>query len=50
MGKDGSVSVKEREAMFEDAPVNAGAVQWPDADSAFWAGTKNADQIAPLGE
>ena len=23
--------------MFEDAPVNAGAVQWPDADSAFWA-------------
>jgi hypothetical protein len=24
-----------RDAMFEDAPVNAGAVQWPDADSAF---------------
>ena len=23
--------------MFEDAPVNTGAVQWPDADSAFWA-------------
>jgi hypothetical protein len=22
--------------MFEDAPVNTGAVQWPDADSAFW--------------
>jgi RNA-directed DNA polymerase len=22
--------------MFEDAPVNVGAVQWPDADSAFW--------------
>jgi RNA-directed DNA polymerase len=22
--------------MFEDAPVNAGAVLWPDADSAFW--------------
>jgi RNA-directed DNA polymerase len=22
--------------MFEDASVNAGAVQWPDADSAFW--------------
>src|SRR5215213_278001 len=37
MGKDGSVSVKERDAMFEDAPMNAGAVQWPDADSAFWA-------------
>ena len=24
------------DAMFEDAPVNAGAVQWPDVDSAFW--------------
>jgi retron-type reverse transcriptase len=23
--------------MFEDAPVNTGAVQWPDPDSAFWA-------------
>jgi RNA-directed DNA polymerase len=23
-------------AMFEDAPVNTGAVQWPDTDSAFW--------------
>ena len=22
--------------MFEDAPVNTGAVKWPDADSAFW--------------
>ena len=22
--------------MFEDAPVNSGAVQWPDTDSAFW--------------
>ena len=22
--------------MFEDAPVNTGAVQWPDTDSAFW--------------
>src|SRR5680860_382594 len=22
--------------MFEDAPVNTGAVQWPDPDSAFW--------------
>ena len=22
--------------MFEDAPVNTGAVQWPDVDSAFW--------------
>ena len=23
--------------MVEDAPVNTGAVQWPDIDSAFWA-------------
>ena len=23
--------------MVEDAPVNTGAVQWPDVDSAFWA-------------
>ena len=22
--------------MSEDAPVNTGAVQWPDVDSAFW--------------
>ena len=22
--------------MFEEAPVNTGAVQWPDVDSAFW--------------
>ena len=34
MGKGGSVSGKERTAMFEDAPVNTGAVQWPDAGSA----------------
>jgi RNA-directed DNA polymerase len=30
MGKDGSVSVKEGDAMSEDAPVNTGAVAWPD--------------------
>jgi RNA-directed DNA polymerase len=30
MGKDGSVSVKEGDAMPEDAPVNTGAVAWPD--------------------
>jgi len=35
MGKGGSVSVKERSAMPEDAPVNTGAVQWPSPDSAF---------------
>jgi RNA-directed DNA polymerase len=30
MGKGGSVSVKEGDAMSEDAPVNTGAVAWPD--------------------
>src|SRR5512142_2389473 len=30
MGKDGSVSVKEGTVMSEDAPVNTGAVAWPD--------------------
>src|SRR5713226_7318926 len=30
MGKDGSVSVKEGDVMSEDAPVNTGAVAWPD--------------------
>jgi RNA-directed DNA polymerase len=34
MGKGGSVSVKEKGAMSEDAPVNAGAVEWPSPDSA----------------
>ena len=36
--------------MFEDAPVNAGAVQWPDVGFGFLDGTKDADQTAPLGE
>ena len=36
MGKGGSVSVTERTAMVEDAPVNTGAAVWPDSDSA-WA-------------
>jgi hypothetical protein len=36
MGKGGSVSSEEGSAMFEDAPVNTGAVQWSDTDSAFW--------------
>ena len=30
MGKGGSVSVKEGIVMSEDAPVNTGAVAWPD--------------------
>ncbi len=34
MGKDGSVSVKEGDVMSEDAPVNTGAVGWPEPD---WA-------------
>jgi len=33
MGKDGSVSVKEKTAMSEDTPVNTG-VSWPDPDEA----------------
>ena len=38
MGKGGSVSVKERNAMSEDAPVNTGAATvWPDPDSAYFA-------------
>ena len=37
MGKDGSVSVKEKTAMVEDASVNTGAVNWPDFDSAALA-------------
>src|SRR5581483_8480856 len=36
MGKDGSVSSKERTAMSEDTPVNTGVVRWPDPDSAWW--------------
>src|SRR6266513_4628053 len=37
MGKGGSVSVKEGDVMSEDAPVNTGAVAWPDdfTDSAM---------------
>ena len=34
MGKGGSVSVSEGIVMSEDAPVNTGAVGWPDEDSA----------------
>src|SRR6516225_7672966 len=34
MGKGGSVSVNEGKAMSEDAPVNIGAVSWPDPRSA----------------
>jgi RNA-directed DNA polymerase len=36
MGKGGSVPVKERNAMPEGAPANAGAVRWPSADSAYF--------------
>jgi hypothetical protein len=34
--------------MPEDAPVNAGAVEWPDVDSAYFAVGEDADQVAPL--
>jgi RNA-directed DNA polymerase len=37
MGKGDSVSVGEGKVMSEDAPVNAGAVEWPDPDSAYLA-------------
>jgi hypothetical protein len=36
--------------MVEDAPVNTGAVQWPDVDSGVLGGTKDAAQIASVGE
>src|SRR6266700_5387916 len=37
MGKGGSVSVNGGKAMSEDAPVNTGAVTWPDTDAAYFA-------------
>src|SRR5438874_2213731 len=37
MGKGDSVSASEGKVMSEDAPVNAGAVEWPDPDSAYFA-------------
>ena len=37
MGKDGSVSVREGIVMSEDAPVNTGAVSWPELLSAEFA-------------
>jgi hypothetical protein len=37
MGKGGSVSANEGKVMSEDAPVNAGAVEWLDPDSAYFA-------------
>ena len=37
MGKGGSVSVKEGDAMSEDAPVNTGAAGWPDQNTAYFA-------------
>ena len=36
MGKGGSVSVKKGNVMSEDAPVNTGAMEWPDACSAYF--------------
>ena len=34
--------------MSEDAPVNTGAVEWPDLIRPT-RGTEDADQVAPLG-
>ena len=35
--------------MSEEAPVNIGAVEWPDPGSCVFHGTEDADQVAPLG-
>ena len=35
--------------MSEDAPVNTGAVAWPDLISGLRHGTEDAGQVAPLG-
>jgi RNA-directed DNA polymerase len=37
MGKNDSVSAWGGKAMSEDAPVNTGAAEWPDAGSAYYA-------------
>ena len=49
MGKGGSVSVQGGNVMSEEAPVNTGAVAWPD-DYGWCGGTEDADQVAPLGD
>ena len=35
--------------MPEDAPVNTGAVAWPQCRLGLLRGTGDADQVAPLG-
>ena len=35
--------------MSGDAPVNTGAVKWPNPDSAYFTVREYADQVAPLG-
>ena len=35
--------------MSEDAPVNTGAVKWPQCRFGLFRGTGYADQVAPLG-
>ena len=36
--------------MVEDAPVNTGAVDWPSDGLGLSGGTKDADQVARLGD
>lgn len=60
MGKGGSMADREKSAMSEDAPVNAGAVQWPGVDSAYvavrrmqiklhrWAGVDHSRRFGDL--
>ena len=49
MGKGGSVSDKERLSMVEDTPVNTGAVAVAQPGLGLPGGTKDADQVAPVG-
>ena len=35
--------------MFEDAPGNPGAGEWPDENTALLCGTEDANQTARLG-
>ena len=49
MGKGGSVSSQGETAMFEDAPVNTGAVAVAGRGFGLLRGTEDADQTALLG-
>jgi hypothetical protein len=49
MGKGGSESEQGGTLMYEDAPVNTGAVVWPRRSMGSGNGTEDADQTALLG-